>query len=102
MNSFEAEQPAAGRAPRRVKLTICTGTACYVLGGSELLLVEELLAPELRPKVEIAGAPCLGHCRGAEGRRHMPCVLIDGRLCADLSVGELAKLVQEAARALEQ
>lgn len=53
----------------KIKVTICTGTACYVMGGSELLLLEEMLPESLRSRVEICASECLGVChRPGEGR----------------------------------
>ncbi len=33
-----------------VEVKICTGTACYVMGGSDLFLIEEKLSDEERKK----------------------------------------------------
>lgn len=110
-----------------VQLVICTGTACYILGGSELLLIEEALPPQLRSRVQISGAPCLGHCRnpahpddstgqaarpgspgqqstagGATAGRHAPCVVLDGRVHTAVSLADVVNLVKEACHALEQ
>ncbi len=47
----------------KLTVTICSGTTCYVMGGSELLLLEESIPPHLREKVSIEGSPCLGLCK---------------------------------------
>jgi NADH:ubiquinone oxidoreductase subunit E len=46
-----------------VKVTVCSGTACYVMGGSELLLLEEHIPVRWKNRVEIEGSPCLGLCK---------------------------------------
>ena len=48
---------------KKIKVSICTGTTCYVMGASELLLLEELLPEELKDKVEIEGVTCLEKCK---------------------------------------
>ena len=42
----------------KVKVEICCGTSCYLLGASELVR----LPPDVRGGVEITGRPCLELC----------------------------------------
>lgn len=51
---------------RKIKVSICTGTACFVMGASEIMLLEEELSPELREIVEIEGVTCLELCKNSE------------------------------------
>ena len=51
---------------KKNKVTVCTGTTCFVMGGSELLLLEDQLPPELKAVTDIEGATCLGLCKRAE------------------------------------
>jgi NADH:ubiquinone oxidoreductase subunit E len=73
------------------KITICAGTACYVLGGANLLMLTESLPKEIRSNVEIAGSPCLGLCNKGPGMKP-PFVMID-----DLAIGEasIEKILHE-------
>lgn len=83
---------------KTMRVTICTGTACYILGGSELLLLEENLRPELRRYLSIEGSPCLGLCKGEhhEHEQVSPCVLVDGKLHRGVTLQALAaKLERE-------
>lgn len=50
----------------KIKVSICTGTACYVMGASEILLLEEELPAELKNKVEIEGITCFDKCKNAQ------------------------------------
>ena len=62
----------------KIHVSICTGTSCYVMGGSELLLLEEYLTPEQRGRVELKGVSCLDLCRdGKHGKA--PFVKINGQ-----------------------
>ncbi|MBO5941447.1 MAG: hypothetical protein J6R18_09670 [Kiritimatiellae bacterium] len=45
-----------------VKVEICCGTACYLLGASSLMNVDELLPEEYRKHVEIEARTCLELC----------------------------------------
>ena len=46
----------------KVKVEICCGTACYILGASRLVDLEAELPGEIRGKVEIEARPCLNFC----------------------------------------
>ena len=37
----------------KIKVSICTGTACFVMGSSEIMLIEEKLPEDLKDKVEV-------------------------------------------------
>ncbi|MDR1399762.1 MAG: NAD(P)H-dependent oxidoreductase subunit E [Treponema sp.] len=62
----------------KIDVSICTGTSCYVMGGSELLLLEEYLTPEQRALVELKGVTCLDLCRDAQYGK-APFVKINGQ-----------------------
>jgi len=69
---------------KRHTVTICTGTACFVMGGSELLLLEEQLPDDLKAITDIEGSPCIGTCKRSEYGKtqsdHAPFVQIDGEV----------------------
>lgn len=46
----------------KVKVEICCGTACYLLGAANLMTLEDDLPAELRGKVEIEARTCLELC----------------------------------------
>ena len=46
----------------KVKVEICCGTACYLLGAEKLMNIEESLPEECRGKVEIEARACLDLC----------------------------------------
>jgi NADH:ubiquinone oxidoreductase subunit E len=83
--------------PSKIRVTVCSGTTCYLMGGSEFLLLEEQLPPELRERVVVEGKPCLEHCRrGAKGKA--PFVLIDGELITDATIPSVVELLTRMAK----
>lgn len=62
----------------KIDVSICTGTSCYVMGGSELLLLEEYLTPEQRGRVELKGVSCLDLCHDAKYGK-APFVKVNGQ-----------------------
>lgn len=46
----------------RVKVEICCGTACYLLGAAKLMDLELSLPPDARARVDIEARTCLEMC----------------------------------------
>ena len=46
----------------RIKVEICCGTACYLLGAAKLMDLELSLPPDLRGRVDIEARTCLEMC----------------------------------------
>ncbi len=46
----------------RIRVEICCGTACYLLGSAKMMNLEEQLPEECRGRVEIEAKPCLELC----------------------------------------
>ncbi|MCQ2392076.1 MAG: hypothetical protein MJ240_11695 [Kiritimatiellae bacterium] len=46
----------------KVKVEICCGTACYLLGAVHLMELEAQLPPEMRERVAFEAKSCLGQC----------------------------------------
>ena len=46
----------------KVKVEICCGTACYLLGAANLMSIEDDLPAELRGRVEVEAKTCLELC----------------------------------------
>ncbi len=83
----------------RHKVTICTGTACFVMGGSELLLLEEQLPDDLKAITEIEGSPCIGTCKQSEFGKtqsdHAPFVQIDGEVMEQANIQKIIEYLRE-------
>lgn len=54
---------------KKINIQICTGTSCYVMGASELLMLEDLLPESIKDNVVITGSPCFGLCCSS-GKTH--------------------------------
>ena len=46
----------------KIKVEICSGTACYLLGAANLMSIEDEIPAELRDKVEVEARTCLELC----------------------------------------
>jgi NADH:ubiquinone oxidoreductase subunit E len=52
---------------KKVKVTVCLGTACYLFGGQDILKHLKNLKAKYGPVMEYEGVPCLGQC--AKGKQ---------------------------------
>lgn len=82
---------------KKIRVTICTGTACFVMGASELMLLMEKLPPELKDMVELAGSPCMGECKGSKNGRP-PYVKIDDEVVHSANLAEVIARISEVAK----
>ena len=46
----------------KIKVEICCGTACYLLGAANLMTIEDDIPADMRDKVEIEARTCLELC----------------------------------------
>lgn len=83
---------------KKIKVVVCTGTACFVMGASDILLLEEHLPEELRTQVELEGATCLGCCKdSSQGKA--PFVMINDELISNATVLSVVSKIREIAHA---
>ena len=81
---------------KKIKVSICTGTTCYVMGASELLLLEEVLPEHLKDVVEIEGVTCLEKCKSTGvGKSQAPFVMVDDELISSASVQSVIAKIEE-------
>lgn len=83
---------------KKVKVEVCFGTTCHVMGGGELLDVENHLAPEINPYVDLCGIGCLEFCK-EQNFGKAPFVRIDGEVFGSMT---MEKLIQEITKRVNQ
>lgn len=81
---------------KKYKVTICTGTLCHVMGGSELPALSQYIDPQYLNQIEIKGSPCLNHCK--EKRLKPPFAEIDGDIMSEVTI---EKLVNELTKRIK-
>lgn len=79
----------------QVKITICVGTACYVLGGAELLGMMDQLTEKFGDRVMCEGSPCLGFCKLSRNNK-APFAVVNNKLLEETTPESLMKAVEEA------
>ena len=82
----------------KIKVSICTGTACFVMGSSEIMLIEEKLPEDLKDKVEVEGIPCLEKCKDSTCGK-APFVLVNGQVVQQATVTSVIEKIRTALNA---
>ncbi len=76
----------------KIKLEICCGTTCYMLGGDKLLKLDELMSEEWKDKVEISACPCMEECV-SDKLCSAPVVKINGELYGRATVESVTETI---------
>ncbi len=76
----------------KIKLKICMGTMCYIMGGAELKDFVENLSQEILQYLEISFSPCLGFCNE---KQTPPFIELNGRVVAGVSKFNLRQILKE-------
>ena len=70
----------------KIKVKVCLGTTCFVMGSSNLQELTELVAKKYGDKVEVVGSPCLGFCSVNWEYSKAPYVKIDDDVISEATV----------------
>jgi len=76
---------------KKIKVRICVGTYCFVMGNHDLKDLKDNLPHDLKDKVYIEGVVCLG-CDKKKEAPQPPYVEVNGKLIAKAN---LEKIVEE-------
>ena len=83
---------------RKIRVSICTGTACFAMGASEIMLIEDELPEDLKGKVEVEGTPCLEKCKDSSCGK-APFVLVNGQVVQQATVTTVIEKIRTALNA---
>lgn len=83
---------------KKVKVSICTGTACFVMGASEIMMLEDSLPEDLKNSVdiEIDGVSCLEKCGNAQNGK-APFVVINDEVMSNATVSSVIERIRDIA-----
>ena len=83
----------------KITVKVCLGTTCFVMGGSNLQELNEIIPKKYGEKVELTGANCLGLCSINWEYSKAPYVKVNEELVAEATV---EKVLAEIDRQLAQ
>ncbi len=79
---------------QKIKLKICSGTACFITGGSDLLTIFDYLTPEEQKCVSLMAIPCFEKCEDEKNLRP-PLVIIDGIKYEKMTISKLSMILKD-------
>lgn len=79
----------------KIKLRLCAGTMCYVMGGAQLMEIEDMLSEEEKQYLEITLSPCLQRCNGTD---NPPFAELNGQMITGVSKETLLRIIKEELR----
>ena len=77
----------------KIEVKVCLGTTCFVMGGSNLQELNEIIPKKYGDEVEISGANCLGLCSINWEYSKAPYVKIDDEVVADATVEKVLEVI---------
>ncbi|PKL41751.1 MAG: hypothetical protein CVV41_17600 [Candidatus Riflebacteria bacterium HGW-Riflebacteria-1] len=77
---------------KKFRITICSGTTCYVLGGAHLLMLAEAIPADLKDHVEIIDSNCIKACLYENAQP--PFVQINDYLMSQASVAKVVEYLR--------
>ena len=83
----------------KVKVKICEGTTCFVMGGETVKSMLSTLTEKYKDKVEITSVRCLGTCNKNDSFSKAPYVMVDDE---EVSSANLEKVIAVIERKLNQ
>ena len=81
----------------KIEVTICTGTTCYVMGASNLLLLKEDISEEFAERITVKGASCLDLCKG-EKYGLAPFVKVGDEIVSEATVSKITEKLRQIMR----
>ena len=77
-----------------ISVEICSGTACYIMGGASLLTVADELSADELERVTISASPCMGVC--SECAEDSPFARVNGKLISKANMEILVDTIRES------
>ena len=78
----------------KIKVKICQGTTCFVMGGSFIESMINTLTEKYADKVEIIPVRCLEVCHENDSFSKAPYVYVDDELVSDASIEKVTSLIE--------
>ncbi len=78
----------------KIKVKVCLGTTCFVMGAAQLQELMELVPKKFGDRVEVTGNPCLGLCSIDWEYSRAPYVKIDDDIIVEATVEKVLNAIE--------
>lgn len=75
----------------KIKIDLCIGTHCFIMGASDLMILEDKLPFELKDKIEVHGQTCMQFCKQMANKSKPPFVKINGKVFGEANVASITE-----------
>ncbi|MBR2299864.1 MAG: NAD(P)H-dependent oxidoreductase subunit E [Alphaproteobacteria bacterium] len=79
----------------KVKIQICNGTTCFVMGGGNQQALSEILKNKYQDKIEIEAVRCFELCSQKDAFSKAPFVKVDGQMIDQANLEKIKKVIEE-------
>lgn len=79
----------------KIKVNVCLGTTCFVLGRANLQELNEIIPKKYGDKVEVVSGPCLGLCAIKLAEEKAPYVKVDEEIIENATVEKVLAAIDE-------
>ena len=76
----------------KIKVRVCMGTACYVMGAGDFFFLKESLEPELASLVELEAVSCFNLCDRTDAKP--PYVYVNDLLIVNARQEDVLKVIR--------
>jgi len=77
----------------KIKVIICTGTTCFVMGSSKLQNFDEFIPKKWKEFLDIKTHPCLNLCQNNEYTKS-PYVMINDEVLTQVTIEKLIDAIE--------
>ena len=79
----------------KVKVKICAGTACFVMGAPQIQSLEFAAPKDLADKIDVTEVRCMNHCTQAKGYNKGPYVEVNGEVIEEATLEKVLTKIRE-------
>ena len=77
----------------KIEVKVCLGTTCFVMGGSNLQELNDIIPEKYGDKVEVSSANCLGLCSINWEYSKAPYVKVDEEVVSEATVEKVLEVI---------
>ena len=79
----------------KIEVKVCLGTTCFVMGGSNLQELNDIIPEKYGDKVEVSAANCLGLCSINWEYSKAPYVKVDEEVVTEATVEKVLEVIDK-------
>lgn len=81
---------------KKIQVEICLGTTCFIMGGSQLQEVENLVFTKYRGAVEVSAKACLGLCHSNGEYSKAPYAKVNEKVISEATAEKILDAIESS------